>query len=57
MQHFLQFRLGSHGLLVAVGRLSGAGFVDRAARVCTYCGGHSVRDEMHVILNVLLFSH
>ncbi len=49
MRRFLQFRLGSHGLPVAVGRLSGAGHLDRADRVCTSCDGHAVGDEMHMI--------
>lgn len=42
MRRFLQFRLGSHGLPVAVGRLSGSDQLDRAARVGTYCGGRIV---------------
>ena len=52
LRRFLQFRLGSHGLPVAMSRFSGSGHLDRAARVCTYCGGHAVGDEMHMILNV-----
>ena len=35
MQRFLQFRLGCHGLPVAIGRLAGAGHVDRANRLAT----------------------
>ena len=35
MQHLLHFRLGRHGLPIAVGRLTGAGHVDRANRACS----------------------
>ena len=51
MQRFLQFRLGCHhdGLPVAIGRLAGAGHVDRANRVCLACNSGAVGDEKHMI--------
>ena len=47
MQHFLQFRLGCHGLPIATGRLAGAVHVDRANRVCLACNTGAIGDEMH----------
>ena len=49
MQRFLQFRLGCHGLPVAIGRLAGAGHVDRANRVCLACNSGAIADEKHMI--------
>ena len=49
MQRFLQFRLGCHGLPVAIGRLAGAGHVDRANRVCLACKSGAIGDEKHMI--------
>ena len=48
MQRFLQFRLGCHGLQIAVGRLAGAGRVGRANRVCLQlaCNSGGVGDEI-----------
>ncbi len=45
----MQFTLGSYGLPVAVCRLSEAGHLGRADRVCTCCGRHAIGDEMHMI--------
>ena len=51
MQRFLQFkfRLGCHGLATAIGRLAGAGHVDRADRVCLACNGGAIGAEKHMI--------
>ena len=49
MQRFLQFRLGCHGLLIATGRLAGAGHVDRANRVCLACNSGAIGDEKHMV--------
>ena len=49
MQRFLQFRLGSHRLLIVVGRFAGGQHVARADRVCTHCDGVAVADELHLI--------
>ena len=49
MHNFLQFRLGCHGLLIATGRLAGAGHVGRANRVCLACNSGGVGDEKHMI--------
>ena len=46
MQRFLQFRLGSHQLLIVLGRFAG---VVRASRVCTHCDSVAVADELHMI--------
>ena len=46
MQRFLQFRLGCHGLPIAIGRLAGAGHVDRAHRVCLACNSGAIGDEI-----------
>ena len=47
MQRFLQFRLGCHGLPVAIGRLAGAGHVDWANRGWLACNsGASVMRSM-----------
>ena len=46
MQRFLQFRLGSHQLLIVFGRFAG---VVRASRVCTHCDSVAVADELHMI--------
>ncbi len=42
MWRFLQFRVGSHGLPMDVGRSVGAGHLDRAARVCFFSSGRAV---------------
>ncbi|KAL3147746.1 hypothetical protein ABBQ32_14171 [Trebouxia sp. C0010 RCD-2024] len=47
MQRFLQFRLGCHGLPVAIGRLAGPGHVARGQRICTCCSTGAVGDERH----------
>ena len=49
MQRFLQFRLGCHGLPVAIGRLAGPGHVDRAQRVCMCCNTGAIGDERHLV--------
>ena len=49
MQRLLQFRLGCHGLPIAIGRLAGAGRVDRANRVCLACNSGAIGDEKHMI--------
>ena len=49
MRRFLQFRLGCHGLPIAVGRLAGAAHVDRAQRVCLSCNSGALGDERHLI--------
>ena len=50
MQRLLQFRLGCHGLPVAIGRLAGAGHVDRA-NICLACNSGAIgeSDEKHMI--------
>ena len=42
---------GCHGLLIATGRLAGAGrmHVGRANRVCLACSNGAVGDEKHMI--------
>ncbi len=50
MRRFLQLRLASHGLQVAVGCLLGGCHLDRAARVCTCCGRNTIGNELHRIL-------
>ena len=51
MEHFLQFRLGCHGLPIATGRFAGVGHVDRANRVCLACNSGAIGDEnsMHMV--------
>ena len=49
MRRFLQFRLGCHGLPIAVGRLAGAAHVGRAQRVCLSCNSGALGDERHLI--------
>ena len=48
MQHFLQVRLGYHGLPTVIGRLAGTGHVDRVNRVCLACNSGAIADEKHV---------
>jgi len=50
MQRFLQFRLASHGLPIVTGPFSGGQHVARADRVCLHCGGTSIADELHMVL-------
>ena len=45
MKRFLGYRLGTHGLPVAVGRRTG---VSRDDRVCPHCFGGAVGDELHM---------
>ena len=49
MQHFLQFRLGCHGLPIATCRLAGTGHVDRADRVCLACNSGAIGNEMQMV--------
>ena len=49
MQRFLQFRLGSHALPVAIGRYAGSHHADRADRVCSHCDSDSIADELHLV--------
>ena len=49
MQRFLQFRLASHKLPVAIHRLAGGQHVDRADRICAHCGSGSIADEFHLV--------
>ena len=49
MQRFLQFRLSSHSLPIAVGRFAGGHHVARADRICSHCGPGSLADELHLV--------
>ena len=49
MQRFLQFRLASHKLPVAIHRLAGGPRVNRADRICAHCGSGSIADEFHLV--------
>ena len=49
MQRFLQFRLASHKLPIAIHRLAGGPRVNRADRICTHCGSGSIADEFHLV--------
>ena len=49
MQHFLQFRLGSHHLPIVASRFAGGQHVARTDRVCTHCGDVAVAHESHMM--------
>ena len=49
MRRFLRFRLGCHALPIVAGRFAGGQHVDRADRLCSHCGEHSVGDELHMV--------
>ena len=49
MQRFLQFRLSSHSLPIAMGRFAGGQHVARADRLCSHCGPGSLADELHLV--------
>ena len=46
VQKFLAFKLGCHGLPVAMGRRSG---MPRSARLCPHCHDGNVGDELHMV--------
>ncbi|DBA89114.1 TPA: hypothetical protein ACH3X1_016285 [Trebouxia sp. C0004] len=46
VQKFLAFKLGCHGLHIAMGRRSG---IPRSARSCPHCHDGSVGDELHMV--------
>ena len=46
VQKFPAFKLGCHGLPVAMGRRSG---IPRSARLCPHCHDGSVEDELHMV--------
>ena len=46
VQKFLAFKLGCHGLPVAMGRRSG---ISRSARLCPHCHDGNVGDELHMV--------
>ena len=48
MQRFLQFGLGCRGLPTAAGRLAGAGYVDKANRICLACNCGAIGNERHM---------
>ena len=46
VQKFLAFKLGCHGLPVAMGRRSG---IPRSARLCPHCHDGNLGDELHMV--------
>ncbi len=49
MHRFLQFRLGSHSLPIATGRIASGHHLPRSDRVCSRCGGVFSADELHMV--------
>lgn len=49
MQRFLQFRLSSHSLPIAIGRFAGAQHVARAERIYSHCVSGSLTDQLHLV--------